>query len=53
MLNYLLGYFDTPSENITLPEEGGDENENPGEEGEEEGDTTDEGNGDTDGDTAA
>ena len=44
MLNYLLGYLDTPSENITLPEEDGDENVDP--EDEDEGDNTDE-----DGDT--
>lgn len=47
MMNYLLGYFDTPSENITLPEEDGDENVDP----EEEGDNTDEGDGDAGGET--
>ena len=36
MVNYILGYFDTPSRSITLPEDGEDneeeENETPGEE---------------------
>ena len=53
MTNYLLGYFDTPSESITLPEEGeedgdGTEEENP----EGEGDGS-EGDGNTDGETTA
>lgn len=40
MVNYVLGYFDTPSRNITLPEDGDEneeeDNESPGEENPEE-----------------
>ena len=46
MINYLLGYFDTPSENITLPEEGEEDGD-----GTEEGTESPDGEGDgTDGD---
>lgn len=47
MINYLLGYFDTPSRQITLPEEGDEDEDGEGEETPEEGESTDEGDGNT------